>query len=242
MNYEIHTQAELDALPPNLTPTDTVTLRGKGLELRRQAGQATVRAYGSSTVTAYGSSTVTACDSSTVRACDSSTVTACGSSTVRAYGAAVVTKESRRARTRKASPWAQVVTRKRAKVRTVADWVACNGAEARGRFLTLYKRVSAKWETQEGTPNATCWVPGATPEHPAWDPKGSECGAGKFHACAHPWQCEEFRQTPGDRYVAIRVAKADCYVWPNAGYPSKIAFRKGAVLHECDANGKELKA
>ena len=115
-----------------------------------------------------------------------------------------------------------------------------NGAEARGRFITLYKRVSADLKTQEGEANETLWAVGSSPVVPHWDPTASECGAGKFHGCPAPHYCDEFRSKAGDRYVAIKVAKKDCKVWPNATYPHKIAFRAGTVLHECDKNGKKI--
>ena len=43
-------------------------------------------------------------------------------------------------------------------------------------------------------------------------------------------------------YVAISVAIADLYAWPNAAYPHKIAFRRGVVLHEVNRFGKQIMA
>ena len=102
-------------------------------------------------------------------------------------------------------------------------------------YVILYKRVSSKWLTQEGNPNETAWPPGATLEHPAWNPYQYECGAGKYYACADAGMCNQFRSTVGDRYVSVRVAVKDLYMWPNPVYPSKIAFRKGTVLEEVTA-------
>ena len=82
--------------------------------------------------------------------------------------------------------------------------------------------------------------PGLTLTHANYDPKSQECGPGKYHACSKPFFCDEFRDNKGDRYVAIKVAKKDCYLWPDASYPHKISFRKGTVLHEVDANGRKI--
>ena len=106
--------------------------------------------------------------------------------------------------------------------------------------VTLFKRVSVDFKTQEGTENETLWEIGTTVVHPNWNPKEDECGAGKFHACATPYFCDDFRDKKDDRYVAIEVAKKDLYVWPdNPSYPYKIAFRTGTVLYECDKFGNQ---
>ena len=239
-----------------VTAYDSSTVTAYNSSTVTACGSSTVTAYGSSTVTAYGSSTVTAYDSSTVTACDSSTVTAYGSSTVTAYnsstvtaydsstvtayGFAVVIVRSRTAKAKRAGKTAKVVRSIARLPRTVAEWIGYNDAKASGGFLTLYKRVSAGWLTQECTANATRWQPGDVLVHPAWAPETGECGAGKFHGCPAPRYCDEFRSKAGDRYVAIKVAKKDCKVWPDAQYPHKIAFRAGTVLHECDKNGKKI--
>ncbi len=104
----------------------------------------------------------------------------------------------------------------------------------------LYKRVSKDYLTQEGMPNETKWTVGTTVVCSKWNPKGAECGDGKFHACSRPYFCDEFRsEKPDDRYVAILVKKADTYTWPDPQYPHKIGFRQGTVLHECDWMGEK---
>jgi hypothetical protein len=109
-----------------------------------------------------------------------------------------------------------------------------------GGLVTLFKRVSKDFLTQEGTINQTEWKIGSTVIHDAWDPSSGECGAGKFHACSRPYFCDEFRSDDGDLYVAIRVAVADLHAWENASYPHKIAFRECVVLHQCDRFGESI--
>jgi hypothetical protein len=94
-------------------------------------------------------------------------------------------------------------------------------------------------KTQEGTENETSWDLGKTLEHHffSYSPKTAECGPGKFHACSTPFFCDEFRSTNGDKYIAIRILIEDIYLFPNAQYPHKIAFRKGEVLYLCDKIG-----
>ena len=104
----------------------------------------------------------------------------------------------------------------------------------------LYKKVSSDFKTQENTINETLWEIGKTITHKNWNPTESECGEGKFHACATPHFCNEFRNNFGDRYIAISVKIADTYEWKNGNYPTKIAFREGKVLYECDINGKKI--
>lgn len=111
-----------------------------------------------------------------------------------------------------------------------------------GATIVLYKRVSKDFKTQEREPWETTWTAGAKLEHPKWSPSRGECGEGKFHACSRPYFCDEFRTVQGDRYIAIEVAKADLYAWPNPAYPHKIAFRAGKVLHEVNRLGKPVAA
>ena len=248
----VTTQAELDALPSSFPEFTEIRIRAdKATEIvvRKAYDSSTVTAYDSSTVTACGSSTVTAYDSSTVTAYDSSTVTAYDSSTVRAYGSSAtldvlgfaVAVLWASAKIRQKGKYAKVVRQKILKAKTLAQWIDINGAEVKGQFVTLYKRVSAGLKTQEGEASETLWAIGSSLVVPNWDPAGSECGAGKFHGCPAPHYCDEFRSTTaGDRYVAIKVAKKDCHVWPDAQYPHKIAFRAGTVLHECDRNWRKI--
>jgi len=256
---KVATQAEWDALP-SYTQNATIEIRG-AVEVRVQKadyieayGSSTVRACDSSTVTAYGSSTVTACDSSTVTAYGSSTVTACDSSTVRATGANAVHVHSQYSTidfVGLAVVFLKVLSEriKGDKARIfdaiprpgVEAWAEREGVEINDGAMVLYKRVSKDWKTQEDTRNETTWGIGSTLEIKNWKTPDEECGEGKFHACSLPVFCDEFRSTPGDRYIAISVAVTDAHAWPNGGYPHKIAFRKGNVLHEVDINGKEKK-
>jgi hypothetical protein len=124
----------------------------------------------------------------------------------------------------------------------LAGWLDREGVEEDAGSVILFKRVGKLFKTQEGQPQETNWPIGATVEHPSWNPAGEECRAGKFHACSWPYFCVEFRNFPGDHYIAIKIALPDLYVWPNAIYPHKIAFRAGEVLYECDRMGKKLEA
>jgi len=107
-------------------------------------------------------------------------------------------------------------------------------------FVILYKKTSCDFKTQENTKNETLWIIGSTVTHPAWSPTQSECGDGKYHACSHPYFCDEFRSNIGDRYIAISININDLYEWPNPEYPHKIAFREGKVLYECDKFGRQI--
>ena len=102
----------------------------------------------------------------------------------------------------------------------------------RGNII-LYKKVSNGFKTQEGTNHETRWRLNRVMEHPNWYPVNSECGEGKFHACALPFWCDSFRNKKGDRYIAIKVNVKDLYEWTvNPSYPTKIAFRKCKVMAE----------
>lgn len=126
---------------------------------------------------------------------------------------------------------------------TVAGWLDRDAVEIENKTVTLFKRVSNDLKTQEGTKNETVWVIGTELEHPSWNPKDSECGEGKFHACSRAYFCDQFRDKSGDRYVAIQVKVNDIHAWKDRPYyPHKIAFRKGKVLNECSRFGKEIKA
>ena len=214
----VTTQAEFDALPSSFPEFTEIEIRAD------KATEIVVRKT-------PGSSTVTAHDSSTVTAYDSSTVTAFGFAVVVLRASAKISEKGK---------YAKVVRQKDFKAKTLAQWIDINGAEVKGSSITLYKRVSSDLRTQEGTENETLWAIGSSLVVPNWNPAGSECGAGKFHGCPAPHYCDEFRTKAGDRYVAIKVAKKDCKVWPDALYPHKIAFRAGTVLHECDKNGKKI--
>ena len=121
-----------------------------------------------------------------------------------------------------------------------SDWFDANGITTKGKkSIVLYKKVSKDFQTQEGTHNETDWKIGTIVTHPDWNPKGQECGPGKFHACSRPFFADPFRNKMGDTYIAISVAIKDTYAWPNPSYSHKIAFRACKVLHECDAYGEK---
>jgi hypothetical protein len=112
-----------------------------------------------------------------------------------------------------------------------------------GKNLLLYKRVSNDFFTQEqpgSEGEKTEWKIGSSFKHPAWSPKESECGRGKYYACSFPAARDQFRSIDGDKYICISVAPKDCYLWPNAEYPHKIAVRAGKVLYECDGFGEKI--
>ncbi len=108
-------------------------------------------------------------------------------------------------------------------------------------YFIIFKRVSFDYKTQENTENETKWLPGTEVIHHLFNPI-SECGKGKFHACAFPAWCDIFRKVIKDKYVAIAVAEEDFseYIKSDRQYHQKIAFKKGKVLYECDRNGKEI--
>jgi hypothetical protein len=119
-------------------------------------------------------------------------------------------------------------------------WFERNAVEETA-VITLYKKVSKDYKTQEGTKNETLWAIGSTVTHSAWSPTNGECGGGKFHACSRPYFCDEFRNKPGDRYIAVSIKLEDLYEWKdNPGYPHKIGFRMGTVMYECGRFGKEI--
>jgi hypothetical protein len=119
-------------------------------------------------------------------------------------------------------------------------WFENNGI-TKTKTTILYKKVSKDFLTQERTKNETKWEIGATVTHPNWKPEQKECGDGKFHACSRPYFCDEFRNNPGDIYIALLIKFADVYEWKNyPQYPHKIGFREGKVLYECDKFGVKL--
>ena len=205
-------------------------------------------AWESSHVEAMGSSHVVAWGSSHVEARESSHVEARGSSALHVHStnvtadlfgftvAFLIAKATKVLKKSKTATIVRPVTKA-----GVLKWLEGQSVDVEKGAVILYKRVSRDWQTQEGTTHETTWTPGTTLEHPAWNPKDSECGEGKFHACSRAYFCDEFRHTQEDRYVAIQVEEKDLYAWPNPAYPHKISFRKGTVLHECDRYGREVK-
>jgi hypothetical protein len=114
-----------------------------------------------------------------------------------------------------------------------------NRVKVENGVCVLYKKVSKKYKTQEDTRNETVWTIGSIVEHKQWEPTGSECGEGKFHACSRPYFCDEFRNNVGDKYIAIEVRMENVCEWKNPEYPHKIGFRKGLVVYECDKYGNK---
>ena len=125
------------------------------------------------------------------------------------------------------------------RVKQIDDWFELNGIEKQKEII-LYKRVSSDFKTQEGTENETEWKIGSTLIHPSYQPETDECGKGKFHACSRPYFCDEFRDAPKDRYIALAVKLSDTYAWPKPQYPHKIGFGRGKVLYECDRFGEKI--
>jgi hypothetical protein len=115
-----------------------------------------------------------------------------------------------------------------------------NQVDLSGDHVILFKRVSSDFKTQENTKNETIWEIGKLIEHKNWSPELKECGGGKFHACSLPVFCNEFRNTEGDKYIAIKIDKKDLFAWVKPQYPHKIAFRAGVVLYECDIDGNKI--
>jgi hypothetical protein len=235
----IRSQKEWDALPEKFDEFTIVKIVDsvKIINLKKIPGQSTVSASGQSTVYAYGQSTVYAYDQSTVSAYGQSTVSAYGQSTVYAYGFSVAHCNSD---TCKITTGKYAVIQKLFKAKTLAQWIEIEGVKKEKGKLFLYKRVSKDFKTQEGNPHETDWAVDKKFKHLNWNPKENECGEGKFHACSHPVFCDEFRSTGGDKYVCISVAPKDCYLWPKASYPHKIAVRAGTVLYECDRFGEKV--
>ena len=236
----VTTQSELDALPKKFDEYTRIIIKdtaGKWLS---------VVARGNSSVVAWENSSVVAWGNSSVVAWENSSVVAWENSVVRIFSAFVkillhgfsvaflpvtinlnIGKQS-----------------KHCHVQIIKDlgWFERNAVEESDKVV-LYKRVSVDWKTQENTENETLWLVGSTVEHKAWEPKNSECGGGKFHACSLPYFCDEFRTVKGDRYIAVEINKADLYEWKdNPEYPYKIGFRVGKVLYECDRFGKKVSA
>ena len=209
-------------------------------------GNSSVVAWGNSSVVAWDNSSVVAWDNSSVEAWGNSSVEARGNSCIRvfesikklcAYGFSVVFV-----------PFKLKFKFKKEKTCLVQKFkpqkfLDREGVEIKKGGVILFKKVSKDFKTQKDTKNETLWEIGSTVTHPAWQPKESECGEGKFHASSRPYFCDEFRiGIRDDKYIAVQIAVKDLkdlYEWPNGLYPHKIAFRKGNVLYECDKFGKE---
>ncbi len=252
----VRTQAEFDALPKRFEVWTNIVIRDTNSRIEISAREnSQVTARGNSQVTAWGNSQVTAWGNSQVTARENSQVTAWGNSQVTARGNVSIHMQSDRSsvvlfafavciavvkgKITKRSKTCTVVFPKPAI--GVLGWLGAHGIRASKKVI-LFKRVSVDFKTQENNSNKTLWQIGTTLEHSAWNPEAQECGGGKFHACPFPYFCDDFRETAGDRYIAIEIAKSDLFAWKNPQYPHKIAFRKGTVLYECDRFGKKLGA
>ena len=224
----IKTQAELNSLPDRFDEYTRIIIDAKSvINVTRSWGNSSVVAWGNSSVEAWGNSSVEARSRVSVQVfSDTSPVILFG------FAVAIIAKRLKHKITKKS---------KYAHIQAVddIDWLENNGVEKK-RFITLYKRVSGDYKTQEGESWETTWGLGTVLEHPNWSPEDQECGPGKFHACPRPYFCDEFRSLKNDRYIAIRIYIKDLYAWPSPRYPRKIAFRKGKVLFECDRLGKEI--
>jgi hypothetical protein len=222
-----------------------------------------VVAWGNSRVEACGNSWVKARENSRVVAWENSWVEARENSRVEAWGdSRVEARENSRVKARENSRvvvwgdsrveanenslvdiWDQAEATGLGKINvfksniskdgSVENWIASEFVKVKKGFVTLYKRVSKEFKTQEGTKNETLWSPGTKVEHANWNPGEEECGAGKFHACSRPYFCDEFRSELDDKYIAIKVGVKDLVAWKNPDYPHKIAFRRGEVIGEC---------
>ena len=245
----VKTQEELDALPASFEQYTRIVIKetppGARLIVRQARGNSSVVARENSSVVARGNSSVVARENSSVVARENSSVEAWGCVAVHLQSdfASVVLFMFAvcfilaKGKVTKKSTTATIIT---PEFREGTDgWLDQQGIDE-AETVILYKRVSKDFKTQEREKWETTWAIGSTLEHPKWKPTDQECGAGKFHACSRPHFCDEFRDGDrSDRYIAIEIAKADLYAWPNPEYPHKIAFRKGTVLYECDRLGKK---
>ena len=216
---ECRTQAELDAAIRDGKIPD---LRGDGEFVVR--GSATVHAGDSATVHAWGSATV--------RAWGSATVHAGRSATVHAGRFVPVQVHERDTDAVSVTGGVLIIIRP---ARTVEEWADLHGVEVVGGHVTLYKVVRDDWRSAHGT----AYVPGTTVTAPDWDGGDRECGGG-LHFCAVPFLCDQY-DGEGTRYVACRVAVADCRTpreWDSM--PDKIKAWGCEVIGQVDADGRPV--
>jgi hypothetical protein len=216
-----------------------------------------VVARDNSSVEAWRNSSVVARDNSSVVAWNNSSVVAWGNSSVEAWdnvgihlhsnNSNVVLFDSsvcwvlEKGKVQQKSKNATIIIPKLS-IDNNDEWFENEAVENTDNNVVLFKRVSADFKTQEGTPNETVWTVGETITHNNWNPTNSECGAGKFHACSRPHFCDEFRSNKDDKYVAIKINVKDLHAWTgkDVQFTHKIAFRTGKVLYECDKIGKQV--
>jgi len=246
---EVNTQSELDAIGADFE--GIIKILGVGIHIKMRY-KYSVKALSNSSVVALGNSSVKALDNSSVEAWDNSSVVALGNSSVKAWGNSCVRIVNAIKHLSLCGfsvlfkPFDLKFKFRKEKTCLVQNYkpqkfLDRDGIKPNRGSVILYKRVSHDFKTQEGTDHETLWEVGATITHPNWHPETGECGAGKFHACSRPYFCDEFRNKPDDRYVAIKIKVADLHEWENPNYPHKIAFRKGMVLYVVDRLGREIK-
>ncbi len=251
-SFKDFTIVEVRSSDPTAWLSFTKARENSSVEAR---GNSSVEAWENSSVVAWENSRVVAWENSSVEARGNSSVVAWGNSSVVAWGNVGVHLQSdfatvglfmfavcwklAKGKITKHSKTATVITPKT--LPGVAGWLAAHAIK-KAPMVVIFKRVSKDFLTQEGTPKETKWLPGTTVTREVWNPKQDECGSGKYHAVARPYFGDEFRDTQGDRYVAIAVKPTNMYAWPNPSYPHKIAFREGKVLYECDRFGDKIEA
>ncbi len=223
MEITVTTQAEIDSLPSGYSSFTTINIKADAriwLSVSRVPQNAQIVAWGSSHVEARESVSVQLqSDFADVLLFDFAVCIALAKGKIK-----------------KESKTATIVRPK--KTKGLPGWFDTNGVKSAAKVV-LFKRVSKKFQTQEGKKNETTWSPGsvlalANPNF------SQECGEGKFHACSRAYHCDEFRSVEGDRYVAIEVLRKDLHAFDKAQYPYKIAFSRATVLHECDRFGNKI--
>ena len=258
----VKNQREFDALPEKFSTYTRIEIRASlRIVIGRAWENASVVAWENASVVARGNASVVARENASVEAWGNASVVARGNASVVAReNASVVAWENALVRAFSAGiklalhgfsilsmPFDMALDFKIEKTCVVQKYKPLpffdrEGIEKKRGKVILFKRVSKDFKTQEGTPRETLWEIGSTVTHPEWDPTSGECGAGKFHACSRPYFCDEFRDRPGDRYIAVEIKVADLFEWKNEpAYPHKIAFYEGTVLYECDKHGRKMK-
>jgi len=220
MDKKISSQKEFDELVANGFDGNVYYGGLKTLEVNSRT-KFRLTARGNSQVTAWGNSQVTAWENSQVTLKEN----ACG---------IVRSKESRVTGKQK------IISYEKQIKMTLPRWIEYNKAITTKDTITIYKRVSKDFKTQERRPNETKWEVGKIITHPKWNPTEQECGEGKFHACANTNDCNNYRDCINDKYIKLTVKKSDCFVWSFPEHPIKIAFREAKIVCECDRFGKDI--
>ena len=220
---KINTQSEFDALPASFSEfTQIQIISTTKIIVSINRGNSSVEAWGNSSVEARENSSVY----------NNSIL----SSIILAGYAAVWMINTAKSVIQKSNTSTIIIPNQ---ILTLNDWLNNQGIDITNGKVILFKRVSCDFKTQEDGKNETNWPIDTLVEHLNYNPITSECGEGKFHACSRPYFCDEFRNKKDDKYIAIEIDIDDLYVWPNAIYKHKIAFRLGRVLYQCDKFGKK---